>query len=120
MPKLHGIAAMRKAKDLLGGQNSRFWMSATSRTVIVRGVEQSAAFCVFPGGCTVNGRTDGTYRGTRRYLSLTTVRQGEQGGGCGHVPGLRPPGHVNPQPPVRVRLRRVHPGPGVVPDPQVA
>ena len=38
MPKLHGIAAMRKAKDLLGGQNSRFWMSATSRTVIVRGV----------------------------------------------------------------------------------
>jgi len=30
---------------------------------------------VFPGGCTVNGRTDATYHGTRHDLSLTTVRQ---------------------------------------------
>ncbi len=37
----------------------------------------------------------------------------------GDVPGLRSPHHVNPQPPVRVRVCRIHPGPGVVPDPQI-
>jgi hypothetical protein len=45
MPKLHGIAAMRKAKDLPGGQNSRFWMSATSRTVIVRSSTERRISC---------------------------------------------------------------------------
>jgi hypothetical protein len=35
------------------------------------------------------------------------------------VPGLRAPDYVDPQPPVRVGVGRVHPGPGVIPDPQV-
>ena len=26
-------------------------------------LQQLAAFCVFPGGCSANGRTDGTYDG---------------------------------------------------------
>jgi hypothetical protein len=33
----------------------------------------------------------------RRDLRITTVRQGEQGRRGGHLPGLRPPGHVDPQ-----------------------
>ena len=50
---------------------------------------------------------------------LTTARQGKQSRGRGDVPGLRAAGHVGPQPPVRVGVRGIHPGPGVVPDPQV-
>jgi len=46
-------------------------------------------------------------------------RQGEQGRGRRHVPGLRPPDHVGSQPPVRIPVRGIHPGPGIVPDPQI-
>jgi hypothetical protein len=56
---------------------------------------------------------------SRHDLRLTTARQGEQGRGRRHVPGLRPPDHVGPQPPVRIPVRGIHPGPGIVPDPQI-
>ncbi len=45
--------------------------------------------------------------------------EGEHGRGRRHVPGLRPPDHVGPQPPVRIPVRGIHPGPGIVPDPQI-
>jgi hypothetical protein len=77
------------------------------------------AFYVFPGGCPVHGRIDGMYNDTRHHLTLTTPRQGKERRGRGYMPGLGAPDHVGPQPPVRVRVRGVHPGPGVVPDPQV-
>ena len=52
---------------------------------------------------------------SRHDLKLTTTRQGEQGRGRRHVPGLRPPDHVGSQPPVR----GIRPDPGIVPDPQI-
>jgi|SRR6266568_2144990 len=55
----------------------------------------------------------------RHDLMLTTARQGEQGRGRRHVPGLRPPNHVGPQPPVRILVRGIHPSPSLVPDPQI-
>ena len=55
----------------------------------------------------------------RHDLMLTTARQGEQGRGRRHVPGLRPPDHVGSQPPVRSPARGIHPGPGIVPNPQI-
>jgi hypothetical protein len=54
---------------------------------------------------------------SRHYLTFTTTRQGEQGHGRRHVPGLRPPDHVGSQPPVRIPVHGIHPGPGIVPDP---
>jgi hypothetical protein len=59
------------------------------------------------------------FRVMRHNRMLTTLHQGEQACRGGHVAGLRPPGHVDPQPPVRVQVRQVHPGPGIVPDSQV-
>jgi hypothetical protein len=61
----------------------------------------------------------GTYHDMRHDLMLTTARQGKQRRGRGQLPGLRSPDHVDTQPQVRVRVRRIHPGPGVIPDPQV-
>ena len=50
----------------------------------------------------------------RHDLTFTTARQSEQGCGRRHVPGLRPPNHIGPQPP----MRGIHPDPGIVHDPQ--
>jgi len=35
------------------------------------------------------------------------------------MPGLRPPNHVDPQPPVRILVPGIHPSPSLVPDPQI-
>jgi hypothetical protein len=51
----------------------------------------------------------GTYHDMRHDLMLTTARQGKQRRGRGQLPGLRSPDHVDTQPQVRVRVRRIHP-----------
>src|SRR5260370_42674927 len=64
-------------------------------------LQQSGAACVFAGGTASVGRSV-VGIASRHDLYLTTPRQGEQGRGRRHVPGLRPPNHVDPQPPVRI------------------
>ena len=73
--KPHRLPQHRKARPLQAGLGCR--------------LQQPAAFCVFPGGCTATGRIEGKYHGTRHNLSLTTARQRQ--GARGKRAVFRPP-----------------------------
>jgi hypothetical protein len=79
---------------------------------------QPAGFCIFAGGYSVGGGQMVSIT-SHHDLRLTTARQCEEGGRRGHVAGLGPPDHVDPQPQVRAGMAGIHPGPGVISDPQV-